>query len=367
MRKRNYLSAGFGLAVLTLLIGFGTSSVSADSLSNFSLQVTPSPLVTIVKPGVKTQVELKAHNGGSGTENLKIEPRAFTLSQDSKTVNLLDTTPPDISSWISFSQPHFTVQPGQWFSEQVIFNVPKDAGFSYSLALVISRQSDPKPTGAGRLIQGSVAIFTLVNVDRPGATSSLKVDAFTVNKHMYEYLPATFSVRFHNVGNTIAQPYGNIFVQRSSSSKTPLATMAVNATKGYILPGTDRTITASWTDGFPAYKAITNNDGTTSQKLIWNWGDLSHLRIGRYTAHLVAVYDQGGHDMPLEGNVTFWVIPWKLLLIPLIILLLIGFAIFMLIRSITRGVTKTRNKRKAKKTPTQPKDSEVVEHTHDQE
>jgi hypothetical protein len=355
MRRRNVLTAGLVVGLLTLLGGFGISHASADPLGNFSLQVTPSPLVATVKPGVKTQLELKVRNNGTGVEALKIEPRAFTLSRDSKTVNLLDTTPPDISSWISFSGPRFTVQPGQWFSEEVTLNVPKDAGFSYSFALVISRQSDPKPTGSGRLIQGSLAVFTLVNIDRPGATSSLKVHNFTTSKHIYEYLPATFSIDFQNDGNTIAQPYGNLFVQRSANSKTPLASMAVNATKGYILPGTTRTITASWNDGFPAYKTTTNADGTTSQKLIWNWANLSHLRIGRYTAHLVAVYDQGGHDTPLEATLTFWVIPWKLLLIPLAVLLLILFAIYMLVRSIVRGIKKRGDKRKTK--ADKPKDS----------
>lgn len=346
MRRRIIWAAGVVVGLAAALSGFGLSHASADTPGNFSLQVTPSPLVATVKPGVKTQLELKIHNNGTGTEALKIEPRAFRLSQDSKNVNLLDTTPPDISSWISFSGARFTIQPGQWYSEEVVLSVPKDAGFSYSFALVISRQSDPKPTGAGRLIQGSLAVFTLVNVDRPGATSELKVASFTTTKHIYEYLPATFSVDFKNTGNTIAQPYGNLFVQRSANSQTPLATMPVNATKGYILPGTTRTITASWTDGFPAYKTITNADGTTSQKLIWNWGNLSHLRIGRYTAHLVAVYNQAGHDTPLESTITFWVIPWKLLLIPLALLLLIVFAIYMLVRSIVRGVKKRSSKRK---------------------
>jgi hypothetical protein len=303
----------------------------------------------VVKPGVKTQQELKIHNNGTSVEALKIEPRAFTLSQDSKTVNLLDTTPPDISSWISFSQQKFSIQPGQWFTENITLNVPKDAGFSYSFALVINRQADPKPTGSGRLIQGSLAVFTLVNIDRPGATSSLKVVSFTTSKHMYEYLPATFSISFRNTGNTIAQPYGNLFVQRSANSATPLANMAVNATKGYILPGTTRTVTANWNDGFPAYKTVTNADGSTSQKLVWNWANLSHLRIGRYTAQLVAVYDQAGHDTPLQATLTFWVIPWKLLLIPLALLLLIVFAVFMLVRSIVRSIKKRNNKHKSKK------------------
>ncbi len=308
--------------------------------SDFNLQVTPSPLVTTVKPGTKTQVELKVHNGGTGTEQLKIEPRSFTLSNDSKNVKLEDNTPPDIGNWVSFSQPKFTLLPGQWITEEVIFTVPKAAGFSYSFALVISRQSNPVPANGTRAINGSLAIFTLINVNRPGATSNLAINNFTVSKKVYEYLPATFSVQFKNNGNTIAQPYGNIFVQRSTSSKTPLASLTVNETKGYILPGTTRTITATWSDGFPIYKTITNADGSTSKKLVWNWGDLSKLRVGRYTANLVAVYNQAGRDVPLQSTLTFWVIPWKILLGLFIVTLLILFSIWTIARKIIKLISR---------------------------
>ncbi len=346
---KRFIAAGVALLLFGLTVGlFGRAG--ADTIpSDFNLQVTPSPLVTSVKPGVKTQLDLKIHNGGTGTENLKIEARAFTLSQDSTRVNLLDTTPPDIANWLSFSQPRFTLQSGQWVTEQVALNVPKDAGFSYSFALVISRQSEPKPTQGGRLIKGSLAIFTLVNVDRPGATSNLEVTAFSVSKRVYEYLPATFTVHFRNNGNTIAQPYGNIFVQRGATDRLPLGSLNVNETKGYILPGTERTLSASWSDAFPVYQTIRAADGSTSQKLVWNWANLSKLRIGRYTAHLVAVYSQAGRDVPIEGNVTFWVIPWKILLVLLTITLLVLFALFMLVRIIIRGVKRRHAKRQAKK------------------
>ena len=310
--KRGKLFVG---VLALLLLGLPVASAdAADVPSDFNLQVTPSPLVTTVKPGTKTQVELKVRNGGSGTENLKIEPRSFSYKSSTGQVELDDTAPPAIAPWISFSAPKFSVQPGQWYSEQMILNVPKDAGFSYSFALVISRQSDPKPTNGGRLIKGSVAVFSLINVDRPGAKSNLEVVSFGSSRHVYEYLPATFDIRFRNNGNTITQPYGNIFVQRGATSKKPLATLNVNQVKGYILPNTERTVSASWNDGFAAYQTEIQPDGTTSRHLAVDWSKLSHFRIGRYTAHLVAVYSDGQHDVPIEGSLTFWVVPWRAIL-----------------------------------------------------
>jgi hypothetical protein len=245
------------------------------------------------------------------------------------------------------------VQAGQWFAEQITFNTPKEAGFSYSFALVISRQSTPKPTAGTRLIKGSVAVFSLANVDRPGATSNLKVMRFSSSKHLYEYLPATLEVRFKNTGNTIVQPYGNIFVQRGATAKTPLASLPVNETKGYILPGTERTVTADWNDGFAAYQT-TKNSGTESKHLSLDWSKLSHFRIGRYTARLVAVYNDGQHDVPIEGTVTFWVVPWRAIIA--FIAIVTGLWFF----------ARWRGKRRTEKAVKRALAAQAAAHTHEQ-
>jgi hypothetical protein len=304
-----------GLGLLALLLGSFMPVHAETAATDFNLQITPSPLVMTVQPGVTSTQDLKIYNNGNGTEKLKIETRAFTYNSDKGRVNLEDTTPASVAPWVSFSQPQFTIQAGQMLDQKVTLSVPKDAGFSYSFALLISRQSIPKAPKGQRAINGSLAVFTLVNVDRPGATSKLQVVQFSSSKHLYEYLPATLNVRFKNTGNTIVQPYGNLFVQRGNSSRTPLATLTVNGTKGYILPGTERTVSADWNDGFATYQSVKQPDGSTKQHLSIDWSKLSHFRFGRYTARLVAVYSDGKHDVPIEGTVTFWVIPWRAILV----------------------------------------------------
>ncbi|MEO5950705.1 MAG: hypothetical protein ABIQ04_04620 [Candidatus Saccharimonadales bacterium] len=305
-------------------------TVSAQAPGEFSLQVSPSPLVATVKPGQTTDLELKIRNAGTTAEDLKIEPRSFKLNDTDGSVVLNDTAPPDVNQWISFSEPSFTVQPGQWFTQKIHVALPKDAGFSYSFALIVSRQNTPKPTEGGRLIKGSLAVFTLLNVDRPGATRKLDVVELETDKQVYEYLPSQISVRFKNSGNTIVQPYGNIFIQRSSSSPSPLATLPVNETKGYILPGSSRTLKTNWEAGFPTFK--TNDAGNTSES--WDWSKIADFRIGQYTAKLVGVYNDGVRDVPIESEVTFWVIPWKIILGGIVVLALVVFALWSIIRKI---------------------------------
>ncbi len=314
-------ASGVGLLLAVLSASCGIASAqSSSSTGDFSLQVTPSPLVATVKPGETTKLELKIRNAGTSPEELKIEPRAFSFDSSSGQVTLKDTTPPDIAQWISFSAPTFTVQPGQWQTEAVTITLPKDSGFSYSFALVISRKNNPTPVEGSRLLKGSLAIFTLINVDRPGATSKLEVTSLTTDRRVYEFLPVNVTVRFKNSGNTIVQPYGNIFVQRSSGSKTPISTLPVNSAKSYILPGTERSTSAEWTNGFAVYHIATDTAGVTSKSLHLDWDKLSSFRFGRYTAKLVAVYSDGTRDVPLEGEVSFWVIPWRTILVLLVVI-----------------------------------------------
>src|SRR5215470_2851026 len=114
MRRTNVLAGIIAVSfIVTAVWGLwcGPRALAAD---DFSLQVTPSPLVATVKPGQTTTLELKIRNAGAKTEDLKIEPRSFNVKPTGGQVELNDAVPPAIAGWVSFSQPRFTVQPGQW-------------------------------------------------------------------------------------------------------------------------------------------------------------------------------------------------------------------------------------------------------------
>ena len=281
---------------------------------NFDLQVTPSPLVETVKPGAKSTLQLKIRNAGTAPENLRIDPRSFRYDSTSGKVQLDDATLPQVAAWLTFAKQVFTIQPGQWYTENITVDIPRTAGFSYSFALQISRQKIVAAPSAGQAINGSVTVFTLINVDRPGAKSGLKAVSFTTDKKLYEYPPTTLTVRFDNTGNTILQPSGNIFIERASNSKNPMASLTVNSKQSYILPDTQRSFSASWNSGFATYQTSTDSSGKVSKHLVIDWQKFAQFRIGKYTASLVAVYNDNGRDVPITGTVTFWVVPWRAIL-----------------------------------------------------
>lgn len=330
------LFGGFFVAV-TLL----SASAHAAIEGNFSLQVSPSPLVAVVKPGESKQIPLKIRNASTGTEELKMEIKAFRFDGITGQIKFEESAPRLISEWVSFAQPVFTVKPGEWFTQDITIKLPQETGFSYSFAIVITRTVLPTSSSAGQLLNGSVGVFTLLNVDRPGAISKLELTSLTASQTVYEYLPATINIKLKNTGNTIIQPYGNLFVNRGAdATNTPAATLPVNGNQSYLLPNTERTLQATWSDGFPVYKTTNNGTGPPQTSLDWNWDNIKHFRFGRYTAKVVAVYNDGTRDVPIEKEVTFWVIPWKALLIVIFVITALVILLRLYIRKRTEKAVK---------------------------
>jgi hypothetical protein len=339
--------AGLVVAVLAV-VGMALTATAAPAPSDFSLQVSPSPLFTTLKPGTQTELELKIRNAGTGTEELRIDPRAFKVDNQTGKVTLDDTKPSEISQWISFSAQKFTIKSGEWFTQKIRIALPKNTGFSYSLALVINRTNNPTSVESGRLLQGSVAVFTLINVDRPGAVRKIEITKFAPSADIYEYLPVTMNMQFKNVGNTIVQPYGNVFIQRGTSDADPIISLPVNDKGGYILPGSERLLTADWVNGFPLYETKVEASGTSKTNEIWDWAKIADFRIGNYTAKLVAVYNDGLRDVPLEKVASFWVLPWKIMLGAVLAAAFVGLGVWTLFRKIWKLLR--RGKQKPEKT-----------------
>jgi archaellum component FlaG (FlaF/FlaG flagellin family) len=234
--------------------------------------------------------------------------RSFSVDADTGKVDLGNDEPKEIANFVTFEQPNFELEPGQWINQRIYVDTPAEAGFSYSFAVMVVRDEKTlQNTGAS--IQGSVAVFALLNVNKPDATRSLDVLEFSSVKKVYEYLPATLTLKIKNTGNTIIAPKGNIFIARNYTSKSHIKQLQINQPGGYIVPGSTRSMPAEWIDGYPE---VTTKDGVETKN--WDLSKLSQLRIGKYTAKAIVIYDDGARDVPVEAVVSFWVFPWKILL-----------------------------------------------------
>ena len=333
---KKILFAGVGILSIAATMLIPIQATAQGNTGGFSLQVSPSPIVETIKPGDHKTIDVKVRNTSAQTEELKMGLREFSINNDTGEVLLKDYEPKDIAEWVTFSDPLFTVKSGESFSQKVSFNVPTNAGFNYGFAVLISRAKQVVTEPGKASIQGSVAIFTLLSIDRPDAVKKIDIVSFVSKKRVYEYLPSTFNLKLKNSGNTILQPYGNIFVQRSQNSPTPISVLPVNATGSYILPDVSRSVDVKWEDGFPVYKSSQKDSGSGNQDLVWDWGTLQKFRFGHYYAKAIVVYNDGTRDVPAEAILDFWVIPWKLLILCILLLAIVIIGVITVFKKAAR-------------------------------
>jgi hypothetical protein len=325
---------GVVLGVVGVPAGHALAQATPPVRPPLSLTTSPLPLNVVTKPGKPVTADIRVKNNGTQDELLKIDLMKFGAAGDTGRPKLIDRSPQDqYFSWVTFSENTFVAQPNVWKTIHMNINPPKEAAFGYYYAVVFSRANPDKPTAGNSSVEGGVASLVLLNVEAPGERREAQISDISASQKVYEFLPAKISVRLHNGGNLHVAPAGTLFIKRGS---TQIAAMDFNTEQGNILPGSDRVFDMTWNDGFPSYKE-TGTGKDAKKTLVWDFSKIQKLRFGRYTANLVAVYDDGQRDVPVEAVVSFWVIPWRILGGIFLILLLVIAGIWGVGRLIWRG------------------------------
>lgn len=317
----------------------------------FNITTSPLPIELTTTPGKTITTSLRVQNSGTASVRIKVNLLKFKAAGTDGKPQLLKRQPGDsFFDWVKFSQSSFVADPGVWNTINMTISPPASAAFGYYYAVVFSQDngSQSLATPNSGKLTGATATLILLDVHVPGEKRQLRVTSFTASKKLYEYLPATFTVQVHNTGQIHAIPSGDIFIRRGGRS---VATLQVNEAQGNVLPDSNRIFEADWQDGFPVFttkrdhdQIVSDKQGKPVQQLTWDFGKANKLRFGHYTAHLLLTYDDGTRDVPIEAEVGFWVIPWKLLSIVLVVCALIAVGLWSAGRGLLRGVHKKRGR-----------------------
>jgi hypothetical protein len=224
-------------------------------------------------------------------------------------------------------------------------NLPKTAAFGYYYAALFVPTSSVSASGSDLTkFKGANAIFVLVDTKSAGEKRQLAIQSFTADKTVTDFLPVTFSVKIKNTGNIFVVPRGYVYVSRNASGSA-IDALDINAAAGSILPGTSRTFNVAWSNGFPFYQVkrnngqiVSDNNGKPQMELNWNFNQVTRLRIGQYYGRLALVYNDGTRDIESTTALSFWVVPWLLIGVGLVIALFVGVGLWSSIRKIINMV-----------------------------
>ncbi len=334
---------------LIVLVGFFAASLAfaqTPTPANFDVTVSPVFFDLTANPGDTVNAKVRIRNNTTSPLPLKITVEQMTGDANGN-LTLKSTANDNSLSWVHFTNGNTIVaNPLEWTDVPFTITIPKTAAYGYYYAISFAQDNNSPLRRTGAAITGAAAVPILLDVKKAGAKADATITNFSTSQQVYEYLPVDFNVTVANSGNIQVQPHGNIFI--SNGANNNIATLDVNPNAGNIIPGTKRVFTPSWSDGFLVQvpvmeggKPKLDQNGKPVYQLQINWNKLTNFRVGKYTANLILVFDNGTRDVSLEKTISFWVIPYKAIAVMLVIILVVIAGGWLLIKSyINREVAK---------------------------
>jgi hypothetical protein len=242
----------------------------------------------------------------------KLSTEDFVGTNDPKQpVTLLgdEHSPYSLKDFIVPEIKEFTLELGEKIIIPVTVSVPLDAEpRGYYGALIVSNDPDNQEDGNTIEVQGKTKIISrigslfLLKINGEGKEEG-SVENFRLTgpeKLFYEERPQGFEIAYKNTGNVHLVPYGTVTIKNIFGKV--ISTLPVDAY--FVLPDSIRYREVNWTEGFG---------------------------LGRYTAHLSL---NKGYENQYENiDLSFWILPWKILLIGFIsIAIIIGIIYYFLTR-----------------------------------
>ncbi len=274
-------------------------SQQIESVSQ-SLSVSPLTFELTANPGTSLTNKIKVSNPSNKPVNIRMSVEDFKPAGETGSVIITEDEnyTYSLAQWISVDPVEFTLPP---LGQQVVnftIKVPPQAepGGHYGSILA---EVLPGEVEGGSAIAQKVGVLVLLSVAGE-VTERLLVKEFSVPSFV-EKGPVVFLLRFENLGTVHVRPKGFISITNMLGKKeADIAFPQKN-----VLPNSIRKLEVNWNPGFA---------------------------IGKYTATLVANY--GTNNLPLTAVVTFWVVPWKKILMIFIVTFIVITVLFLARRRI---------------------------------
>lgn len=315
------------------------NQASAQTTPGLDLTISPGLLDITALPGTTVHEKFRIRNNNATPVELTFSLDKLTTSSNGQIIPAKVTSGDESLSWVHMDNNNIVTSPKEWTDVTFSIDIPQTAAFGYYYALHIRQkpvsQGQDKPSTK---LLGEIILPILLTVQNSNEKAQLSLVSFKPTLLVNEYLPVTFTITLANTGNIHIRPQGDIFIKTSISDKNATL-LDINQANGAILPNSKRTYQVSWNDGFLVRTPVmengvikTDNKGNPVTTLTINWNQLTHFRIGKYTASLLLVYDNGKRDIPIEATTTFWVFPYTLVASSIVGLLIVILIVRFLLK-----------------------------------
>lgn len=316
MGKR-FVSAVIALGLLAFIVA-PLAIVNAQG-GGQGLEISPPLLDLKADPGQTIKSEIRVRNVTKDTLVVKAQFEDFVASGEDGQPKILlnpdEKSPYSIKDWLGATET-VTLAPEQRETIPITINVPQDASPGGHYGVVRFTGAPPELEGTGVSLSASVGTLILVNVSGD-VKESASIEELFVSKDgkrasLFEYGPLDFTLRIENDGNIHLQPKGTIQVTNMFGKTVYLSQL--NQDSRNVLPG-----------------SIRKFEQSMGNKLLF----------GPYKLKADVVY--GSNSQITSDTVTFWVIPYKIILGILLTILIVVFIFRRYNRFIINRASKNQN------------------------
>ena len=294
---RNITTPIVAIAAFFGLILIASTTVSAEpttiNASGQALEISPPVLNVSGNPGQTIEATIKLRDVSTTSLLVTSQVNDFTANGENGSPKiLLDSTeknPYSIIDWVS-PLPDMTLKPKQIQNLPVSIKIPSNAAPGGYFGEIRFTATAPGIDKSGVSLSASLGALVLLKVNG-NAKEQIDLEEFFVTKDgsrgtVFESTPLEFTQRIKNSGNLHEQPTGQIAITDMFGN---LATnINVNLETRNILPQTIRRF-----------------DQPLNSSSLGN-----RMLFGRYTAKLTLKY---GDNKTTTSELSFWVIPYRLI------------------------------------------------------
>lgn len=325
-------------SLLILLLSISSPIAGALSASpnvGQALEIAP-PLITLTaNPGqvIKTTIQLRDITSGNLAVTNEIDD--FVAAGEDGTPKILtgndSNNPFQLKQWIN-PLPAFILSPNQIENLPVTITIPQNASPGGHYGVIRFTGVPPQLKGEGVSLSASIGALVLLTVNGHlvhNVTVSEFATATLNNKvtKVFQSTPLNFVVKLKNEGNIQEEPEGQILV--TDMFGKPVASSTINAPPRNVLP-----------DSIRAFTGVLDHTNLGDKRL-----------FGLYHAKLQTRYGDG-YGQIVTAETTFWVIPYKLIAIIIVLLIIAFFGIRYLLQRYKKKILGQSSTRKSTKQPT---------------
>ena len=289
----------FLISVMEVILLFsGIPAVLAYTIEDLSgigvekdFVIGPAKKEVWLNPGESTTINLNVTNRLGSEMSFRIGVEDFVGSRDPNQVTVFlgeEKGPYSLKDYLKPEITEFTLKHGQRMVLPIEISIPKDAeaGGLYGAVMVSTFSPATESEAKAEEIKGGVQLASqLASLFLVRVKGEVKEEGFlktlATDKSNYQKGPISFSLLYENTGDVHLIPYGIIEIKNILGRKVD----ELEITPYFAMPNSVRLKEIEWDKGF---------------------------LFGKYTA--LASLNRGYQNIIDQKSVTFWVLPWKILL-----------------------------------------------------